>query len=235
MPFAISQHDALARLRQWQGSSFWRPGDLARTATVTSLTQVYLPFWSFAADVETNWTADSSQTPPGARGDWVPLAGENRASYRGLLIGASGTLTPAETHALLPFDLSAAVPTDNVDLDNVVYERFRVQRRYARPLAQAGLEARERQACGKYVPGRCRNLRVNLRVQGLTSEPVLLPVWIMAYQYRERLFRFLVNGQTGQCTGAAPTSYSKIAVAVAIALTLILAGALCAGLLSAFQ
>ena len=63
----------------------------------------------------------------------------------------------------------------------------------------------------KYVPGNCRNLKVNVRVEGLTGEPVLLPVWIMAYRYKDQVYRFLVNGQTGQCTGTAPTSYRKIA------------------------
>ena len=235
VPFTISQDDALARLRQWLGSSFWRPGDLARAAVVMKLTQVYVPYWTFAARVFTHWTADTSQTPPGARGDWYPLAGENHARYSGLLVGASSVLTPAETHVICPYDLAAAVPPEEVDLDNVVYEQFRVQRKYARPLAQAGLESQEREACTKFVPGRCRNMKVNLRIEGLTGEPVLLPVWIMAYQYRDQLFRFLVNGQTGQCTGTAPTSYRKIAGVVAAIVAAIIGIALCTGLLSALS
>ena len=73
------------------------------------------------------------------------------------------------------------------------------------------LENLESQACRQFVPANCRNLKVNVRVEGLTGEPVLLPVWIMAYRYRDQVFRFLVNGQTGRCTGTAPTSYRKIA------------------------
>jgi len=233
VPFAIEQSDALARLRQWLGSSFWRPGDLARMAVVTTLTQVYVPYWVFAARVFTYWTADSSQTPLGARGNWYPLSGENRGNYSGVLVGASSVLTPAETHAICPFDLAAAVPPEQVDLENVVYEQFRVQRKYARPLAQQGLEGLERQACTKSVPGRCRNLKVNVRVEGLTGDPVLVPVWIMAYRYRDQLFRFLVNGQTGQCTGTAPTSYLKIAAVIGIAAAAIIGILICTGMFSA--
>ena len=235
VPFAIEQNDALARMRQWLGSSFWRPGDLARTAEVTKLTQVYVPYWVFAARVFTYWTADSSQTPFGARGDWFPLAGQNQASYQGLLVGASSVLTPAETSALCPFELSAGIPPDQVDLENVVYEQFRVQRKYARPLAQAGLEAQERETCRKYVPGNCRNLHVNVRVEGLTGEPVLLPVWIMAYRYKDQIHRFLVNGQTGQCTGTAPTSYAKIAGVIGIVIAVIAAIVVCMGIIGALS
>lgn len=125
------------------------------------------------------------------------------------------------------------MPPEQVDLDNVVYEQFRVQRKYARPLAQQGLENLERQSCSKYIHGNCRNLKVNVRLEGLTGEPVLLPVWIMAYRYREQLFRFLVNGQTGQCTGTAPTSYLKIAAVAGIAIAVVTAILICMGLVGA--
>lgn len=139
-------------------------------------------------------------------------------------------LTPNETSALCPFDLSAVVPPEQIDLENIVYEQFRVQRKYARPLAQGGLEELERQACRQYVPGDCRNMKVNVRLEGLAAEPLLLPLWVMAYQYREQTFRFLVNGQTGRCTGTAPFSWQKafgVAAIVVVAIVVIL---LCAGL-----
>ena len=231
VPFTIEEQDALARLRQWLGSSYWRPGDLAQRAEVTNLTQVYVPYWVFAARVFTYWTADSSQKPLGARGDWVPVSGQNQSSYSGLLVGASSVLTPAETNAICPFELSAGVSPEKVDLENVVYEAFRVQRKYARPLAQANLEEQERNACRQYVPGNCRNLHVNVRAHGLTGEPVLLPVWIMAYRYKDQVHRFLVNGQTGQCTGTAPTSYAKIAGVVGIVIAVVVAIIVCMGLM----
>jgi hypothetical protein len=108
-----------------------------------------------------------------------------------------------------------------------------VQRKYARPLAQSGLEDLERQACAKYVPARSRNLKVNVRVEGLTGEPVLLPVWIMAYQYKGQVHRFLMNGQTGKSTGTAPISYRKIAAVVGIVIGVILVVTLCAGIIAA--
>jgi hypothetical protein len=52
----------------------------------------------------------------------------------------------------------------------------------------------------------------------MSSEPVLLPVWIMAYRFRDQLYRFLVNGQTGRSTGQAPLSWTKILVAAGIVL-----------------
>jgi hypothetical protein len=204
-------------MRDWLGRGFWRPGDLARQALVVKVAAVYVPYWVFEARTHTYWTADTDRTPASARGDWFPLAGEHRGICAGLLVGASGALSPSETHALCPFDLGPAVPPGGVDLDNITVEQFSVGRRYARPLARAGLETLEAEACGQYVPGRARNLKVNVLIDGLASRPMLLPVWIMAYRYRDQVYRFLVNGQTGRATGRAPLSWAKIAVAIALA------------------
>ena len=159
----------------------------------------------------------------GARGDWYPMTGEHHGRYSGLLIGASGVLAPRETAAICPFDMGPAVAPDEVDLDNVTVEQFSVQRKYARPLARRGIEAGEANTCQQnYVPGRARNVQVNARIEGLASEPILLPVWIMAYRYRDRLFRFLVNGQTGTASGEAPFSYLKLTIIIAAAVLAIL-------------
>ena len=214
--FAIDHQRASSILRQWLGQGFWRPGDLASAAELTKVSAVYVPYWVFQARTHTHWTADSSDLPIGASGDWRPVFGEHQGVYEGVLIGASGVLTPHETSELCPFDLAAAEPASAVDTENVIVEQFRVQRKYARPQARNGLENLDYDACQRYVPARCRNLRVNVLLEGLSSEPVLLPVWMMAYRYRDQLFRFLVNGQTGRATGQAPVSWRKILGAIAI-------------------
>jgi hypothetical protein len=222
-PFRIGREEAVSAMRSWLGKGFWRPTKLAQAAALVKMTPVYVPYWVFQADTHTYWTADSNQTPPGASGDWYPLSGEHEGQYAGLLIGASGALTPSETHALCPFDLKDAAPPDQVDLKNAIVEEFSRPKKYARPLAREGLEGLETEACtSAYVPGRARNVHVNVRMTGMSGEAVLLPVWIMAYRFRDRLFRFLVNGQTGRATGQAPLSLTKIFFTMMIVLLVVL-------------
>ncbi len=217
VPFRVDRQEADGAMRQWLGRGFWRPGDLASEAALVEMTPVYVPYWVFHAHTHTYWTADSSQTPAGARADWYPMAGEHRGHCAGLLIGASGALTACETAEICPFDLGEGVSPQEVDLDNVTVEQFSMPRKYARPLARQGLEQSELQAiANSSVPGRARNVHVNVRVEAMESEPVLLPIWIMAYRYRDQVFRFLVNGQTGRASGQAPTSWTKVAAAIAI-------------------
>ena len=216
--FATDPVQIRTSLRKWLGSSYWRPSDLASTAQITNVTAVYVPYWIFRARTDTYWTADSSRVPFGARGDWVPVTGAHRGEYRGVLIGASSVLTQAETGSICPFNMDAAQPYDAEALQNHVVEQFRVQRKYARPLARQTIEAFEREACRKYVPGRARNVNVNVRLEGLVGKPVLLPIWILAYRYKGDIYRFLANGQTGKHSGAAPFSWFKLAMVIGIVL-----------------
>jgi len=236
VPFQVGREEAEAKMRNWLGKGVWRPTGLSHQAAVVKIAPVFVPYWVFQAKTHTHWTADTDQTPPGARAGWYPLSGEHRGSYSGLLVGASGALAAAETWALCPFDLTPGVPCDKVDLDNVIVEQFSLPKKYARPLARQGLEEMETEACtAAYVPGTARNVHVNVRITDVSGEPVLLPVWIMAYRFRDRVYRFLVNGQSGQVTGQAPISYLKIAAAIAtVLLILALLGLLAVGLGNVF-
>lgn len=223
VPFRIDRVTAEQTLRRWLKKGFWRPSDLAHRAVVSRFTNVYVPYWVFAAETHTFWTGDTGQVPFGARSSWYPVTGENRGIYGGLLVGASSTLTPNETNALRPFDISSGVPPQQVDLNSITVEQFSVPRKYARPLARQGFEQQEYAACvDRYFDGGHRNLHVNVRITQLHSEPVLLPVWIMAYRYRGQVYRFLLNGQTGATTGEAPVSKLKVIAASVVAILVIL-------------
>jgi hypothetical protein len=64
--------------------------------------------------------------------------------------------------------------------------------------------------------------RVETRHEGVTFKHVLLPVWLAAYRYRDRTFRFVVNARTGEVQGERPWSWVKIALAVLAGLALLL-------------
>ena len=54
-----------------------------------------------------------------------------------------------------------------------------------------------------------------------TFKHILLPVWMAAYKYSGKSYRFLVNGQTGEVQGERPWSVWKITFAVLGAVVLI--------------
>jgi hypothetical protein len=214
VPFAIDRTEAQGRLRAWLGSSFWHPKDLRDAAQMTELRAVYVPFWIFATQVRTHWTADTSRVPFGARAAWYPVYGYGEREYQDLWIPASSGVPVSELNAVMPFDTSTSVTPEKIDLVDVTVEQFAVSRRYARPNAQSVVEHLEIQAAAREVPGQSRNVHVNVLMDGATSKPALVPIYVMAYRYRDALYRYVVNGQTGKATGSAPTSLARVGMVV---------------------
>jgi predicted RNA-binding Zn-ribbon protein involved in translation (DUF1610 family) len=216
VPLSISRQQAESTLREWLGRGFWRPGDAARASHIGEMTAVYVPYWVFEANTDSRWTADSSPAPPGSRGDWYPLSGSHRSQYHDILVGGSSILTPNETVSIAPFRLAGLVAREHVDLENAIVEAFKVPRKLARPLARGTIESAELQACQRYVPNRFRNLKVNVKIESMRGRPLLLPVWILAYRYKDDVHRVLINGQTGKISGSAPFSYGKLGLVILV-------------------
>ena len=69
---------------------------------------------------------------------------------------------------------------------------------------------------------------LNTTLSALTFKHVLLPVWLAAYKYQGKTYRFVVNGQTGKVKGERPWSKAKIALAVLAGVVIIVGGVLIA-------
>jgi hypothetical protein len=220
IPFRVPLSDVTQLLKEYLGRHFFRPSDLLSEGTLVGVRAVYVPFWLFSAETHTYWTADTDQVPWGSKGVWRPLFGEHRGTYAGLLVGASRVLTQQEATGVGPFDFSLAVDPDSIHLENLFVEVFTVPRKYARQYAIEIINQLEQETCRQlYVPGRARNVHVNVRIAGLHGRPVLVPVYVLAYQYRGKVYRFLANGQTGRLTGKVPVSWLKVlGVLVAVSL-----------------
>ena len=64
---------------------------------------------------------------------------------------------------------------------------------------------------------------VDTDVADVTFKLILLPVWLAAYKYRDRAFRFVVNGRTARVQGERPYSAWKITFSVLLGLVALIA------------
>ena len=65
---------------------------------------------------------------------------------------------------------------------------------------------------------RQRIQHIDTDLSDLTFKHILLPVWLAAYKYRGKTYRFVVNGRTGRVQGERPYSAIKITIAVVLGL-----------------
>ena len=67
-----------------------------------------------------------------------------------------------------------------------------------------------------------RNLRIFPHFRGRTFKHVLVPVWLLTYNYGAKAFQVIVNGYTGKIAGKYPLSVWKVVLAILAAIVLVL-------------
>lgn len=239
LPFTVDRDTALQAYRKWLAGLWFRPNDLKKRAQLQELAGVYLPFWTFDAHAESWWTADAGyyyyvtetyrdsqgrrQTRQVRRTRWERASGRHRGDYDDVLVYASRGLPEDLCRAIEPFHTRELRPWDGRYLAGFGAEEYAIDAVEGWRRGQQRMQERETRACAALVPGDTyRNLRVRTEFSNATFKHVLLPVWIAAYLYKDKSYRFLVNGQTGEVQGKAPWSWIKITLAVLAAIALVL-------------
>lgn len=239
-PFRVAVAAARDGFRQWLRRRWFAPSELKHGVEREMLKGVYVPFWTYDADADSSWTAMSgtyyytTQTYRGADGRirtrqvrhvrWSPSAGNHSGRYDDVPVCASRGLEGPLLEAIEPFDLSALVSYEPRLLAGWHAEAASIDLRDGWKAATGRIQDAERSECARQVPGDTyTDLDVQTQLSHLTFKHILLPVWVAAYGYHGRTYRFLVNGQTGEVRGEAPLSPWKAAGAVAAVLAALLA------------
>ena len=85
--------------------------------------------------------------------------------------------------------------------------------------AKAIMDPPIRQSINRDIGGDHQRISaVNTQYNDITFKHLLLPVWISAYRYREKVFRFLVNARSGEVQGERPYSVWKILIVILAAI-----------------
>jgi DNA-directed RNA polymerase subunit RPC12/RpoP len=241
LPFQVSQEVALRKYQEWLGRGIFRPGDLARRAGRGQLHGVYLPFWTFDAEAFSRWRAQAgyyyyvtetytttengkrvTKTRQVRKTRWEPAWGQHSGSYDDVLVYATGSVDQKNLEKIYPFDTKQLVPYASQYLSGWRAEQYQIGLTQAWDIGQGKIRDYERDACIRQIPGDTyRSLNVNTTVTDVTFKHTLLPVWIASYPYKGKVYRYMVNGQTGRVEGQKPVSWMRVAIAVVIALIVI--------------
>lgn len=121
-----------------------------------------------------------------------------------------------------PFPTRELTPYNAGFVSGWVVERYQIDLVSAARHAREVMEGKVYSLCASQVPGDThRNLNVNSDYSRQTFKHILVPVWLLAYNYGARAFQVVINGYTGAIAGRYPKSWVKIFFAVLAGLLLL--------------
>ena len=227
LPFKVSESQVRESMRRWFGDQWLAPSALKRRSLVDTVHGVYVPYWTFDADATCTWHAEAGhyyyttetyrdsqgrqQTRQVQHVRWEPASGVVRHAFDDEPVCGSHGLDLGLVKDVEPFPTKELTPYDTSYLSGFPVEHYQVVLLDAAQRAEDSMHAQLREMCAAAVPGDThRGLEIDPRYTAQTFKHILVPVWLLRYNYGARAFQVLVNGYTGIIAGHYPKSFWKI-------------------------
>jgi len=231
LPFSIDLQKAHQVFECWIAKRWFAPDDLKRNAANRdAMTGLYIPYWTYDSQTEssysgqrgTNHTEHYSTVENGKRVTrsrtvirWRPVHGRVGHFFNDVLIVASKSLPEKYAARLEPWDLENLKEFNGSFLAGFKTETYRVGLEEGYEKAKGIMDSTIRELIKRDIGGDHQRIAsVNTSYSGITFKHILLPIYLSAYRYKGKVFRFMVNGRTGEVQGERPWSVIKITLAV---------------------
>lgn len=227
--FQISAKEASERFREWIGRKFFCPKLAKDSAKPKAFKGLYTPFWTFDSNTKSTYTAEYGidhveEDKDGEKHtttDWYRTSGKYKRFFDDLLISASSKQNEQMLEGLEPYDTTKAVEYKPEYMAGFAAEKYSVKVKDAWEKAKKKIQSLLRRDVEEKITrekacDHVRDVRINTVHEDVTYKYLLLPVWISSFQYKDKVYHFMINGQTGKVSGETPISWIKVAIVTAV-------------------
>ncbi len=136
---------------------------------------------------------------------WTSVSGAVWDNFDDLLVPAGSSLPREHLQKLEPRDLKNVAPYADDYLAGFRAESYRVGLPEGFAIARRMMEPTIESSICSDIGGDHQQIDgKKTQYDNVTFKHILLPVYVSAYRYRDKVFRFLVNARTGEVQGERP-------------------------------
>ena len=231
LPFRIEKSRAQGIFREWIKSRWFAPNDLIKKAQKEGMDGVYLPYWTYDSQTSSRYRGErgehyyeeeestdsdgNTQTTRERRTRWYSVSGDINQDFDDVMVCASKSLPQELFDALEPWPINELKNYNEGYLAGFLAEKYGITLKEGFGLAEQKMDAAIRQAIKKDIGGDEQRIHgVDTEHDDIKFKLILLPLWISSFRYKEKIYRFLVNAQTGEANGERPYSTIKIVLLI---------------------
>ncbi len=232
LPFNITKKEGNGLFNNWLKKLWWAPKDLKKIARIAEKLQgIYVPYWTYDSETNTNYSGargehyyetetytDSdgkSQSREVQKTRWYNVSGRLSRFFDDILVMASRSLPQKYIDKLEPWDLDKLHPYDPKFMTGFRSEAYQIDLKEGFEIGKKKMENQISQDVKNDIGGDEQKIyKMNVLYSNITFKHLLLPIWISAYRYKDKVYRFMINGRTGKVSGERPYSWIKITLAI---------------------
>jgi DNA-directed RNA polymerase subunit RPC12/RpoP len=242
LPFKLDKNQAKEEFNKWVKKLWFAPNKLKKaTLNFDHFKGIYIPYWTFDTDTSSKYlgqrgdhyyvnesytTTENGKTVSKTRRvqktRWSYRSGNVSKMFDDILTAATKSLPEKYIYELEPWDLENLVPFDKSYLSGFISEKYQIGLDEGFEIAKKIAEQEIRELVRRDIGGDEQRINsLNTKYNNITFKHLLLPVFVSAYKYKNKLYQFLVNGRTGEVQGQRPYSWVKITLAAVAVLAII--------------
>ncbi len=235
IPFEIHQHQAEAAFKTWIGGLWFAPSALKRKAIqAQSILGAYIPMWAFDAQVHSTYSGQRGdnytttvrvpsrvngrtvmQTKTVVKIRWRNKSGRVHNSFDDVITMGSQTLPVKFQNFLSDWDLYKTQDYNEKYLSGFRSELYQIGLPEAFVLAKDVMQRTIRSTVRRDIGGDHQRINhINSDYQQVGFKLLLAPMWVSAFNFNNKTYRYVINGQNGKAHGERPWSVYKIVAVV---------------------
>lgn len=238
LPFFITDTDAQKRFKIWINKRFYAPRKLKKQLNVEGLKGVYIPFFTYDSDTHTAFTAKRGDyyyttrtrtvngktvTERVRHTRWRTVQGVYEEFYDDVLVNSSKKVNDKLVSKIGGFDNLALKAYRPEYLAGYMAERYSISlgdgwdkgRIHVDNMIESGIR-------GQVGGDEFRLVNKSTNYGEVKFKHLLLPLYMASFEYREKIYQFIVQGSTGKVASEYPKSILKIMGTVLLVLMICL-------------
>ncbi|MCR4740011.1 MAG: hypothetical protein K5886_07110 [Lachnospiraceae bacterium] len=227
IPFAHTKDQAEEKYKSFYYKRFLLPKSFKTDNHVEEIQGVYVPFWMFSGRVhlDGNYVAyDEEEDSKGNKHitDRYQVRRQGYLDYKNVPADASKRMDDNMMDSVEPYKLEELKDFSMVYLPGFMAERYDVSEEDCKKRAHDRAEGSIKDQVRKSIKhDGIEKADVNTRFEGESTKYALLPVWLLVTKWKDKTYKFAMNGQTGKMIGDLPVSAGKL-LSVCIPLFLVI-------------
>ncbi len=218
IPFKLSKEEAKNALKNHCKDKKFLPNDFIADTHIDEIKGVYVPFWLFDTTVAADISFDSKKSSSHTSGNYritetahykVRRAGT--VSFHDIPVDGSTKMPDDYMESIEPFEYSDMVPFSAAYMPGFFADKFDVDAKTCTPRAEQRSTSATLSLFNSSVAEYSSNSITSKNVN-LTHGEVryaMAPVWLLTTRFREKVYLFAMNGQTGKFVGDLPCDKGK--------------------------
>lgn len=219
IPFTIGKEKAKEIMRTTFAKKIFAPSDFLNANMLEKLTGYYVPYFLYDMDTNGNLHAEATKVRTWTSGNteytetsYYDVVRAMTAKFDEVPVDASNAMPDDSMDLMEPYDYKGMVDFREPNLSGFCAEMYNQSNDELYPRAEAKAKEDTSAMMKNSIEGytTVHTITENIGVNRKGDKYALLPVWQYVYSYKNKMYTYFINGQTGKLVGEAPVSKAKV-------------------------